>query len=82
MAEAAKPNYLPTWLLIIGIPLAVVGAIVWGVAWNHADTQVFAASLYGMRKTHWTPGVITGVTMLAVGTLLSVVGLVGLVVRR
>jgi hypothetical protein len=82
MAEQTKTNYTPTWLLIIGVPLAVVGAIMWGVAWNHADLAVFTASLYGTRKTHWTAGVIAGIATLAVGALLSVAGLIGLAVRR
>jgi hypothetical protein len=90
--QPPPPNHLPTWLIIVGVPIAIVGGIIMAVASSKAkfarDVGDFREALRGgdvgrnvdleaaVTLGHW------GLGVLILGVVIVLIGIAALAVRR
>jgi hypothetical protein len=77
------PNHLPTWLIIVGVPVAIIGGIIMAVASSKAglarDVGSFGRNMDLEAATtlgHW------GLGVLILGVAVVLIGVAALAVRR
>jgi hypothetical protein len=85
-----QPNYLPTWLIMIGVPTAIVGGIIMAVASNKAKDardvgDYMGAMGYGGRNVDFEAAVTLGhwgLGVLILGVVIVLIGIAALAVKR
>jgi multisubunit Na+/H+ antiporter MnhG subunit len=89
--QTTQRNHLPTWLIIVGIPIAIVGGIIMAVASSKAG---YARNVGDLTEAMGGPGgynvdleaAVTlghwGLGVLILGVVLVLIGIAALAVRR
>jgi hypothetical protein len=83
-------NYLPTWLIIVGVPVAMIGGIIMAVASNKAkfarDVGDYEKALgMGGRNVDLDAAVTLGhwgLGVLILGVVIVLIGIAALAVKR